>query len=58
MDADLAALDRDPGAALRHVEGISDADDTRLQRVGLPAAAVSDDAVQDSETTTVSSGSS
>ena len=44
---EIAALDRQPGAALRHVEGVGDADHAGLERVGLAAAAVADDAVED-----------
>ena len=40
-------LDRQPGAALGHVERVGDADDAGLERVGLAAAAVADDRVQD-----------
>ncbi len=47
MDAGDAALDRKAGAALRHVEGVGDPHDARLERVGLTAAAVADDAVED-----------
>ena len=41
------ALDRQAGAALGHVERVGDPDHSRLERVGLAAAAVADDRVQD-----------
>ena len=47
MDALLAGFDRQPRAALRHVERVGDADHAGLERVGLAAAAVADDRVQD-----------
>ena len=47
VDALVAGLDRDPGPALGHVERVGDADHAGLQRVGLAAAAVADDRVED-----------
>ena len=47
VDPLLARLERDPRAALRHVERVGDADHAGLERVGLAAAAVADDRVQD-----------
>ena len=46
VDPELAALDRDARAALRHVERVGDAHHARLDRVRLAAAAVADDRVQ------------
>jgi hypothetical protein len=47
VDPLVPRLDRDPGAALGHVERVGDADDAGLERVGLAAAAVADDRVED-----------
>ena len=47
MDALLAGFDRQPRAALRHVERVGDPDNPGLQGVGLASAAMTDDRVQD-----------
>ena len=44
--ADAAALERDPRAALLHVERVGDAQDARLERQRLAVGAVADDPLQ------------
>ena len=46
VDADVAALERDPRAALLHVERVGDAEDARLERQRLAVGAVADDPLE------------
>ena len=46
VDRDAAALERDPRAALRHVERVGDAEDAGLERQRLAVGAVARDRLQ------------
>ncbi len=46
MDRDPAALERDPRAALGHVEGVGDPDDAGLERQRMAAAPMAGDRLE------------